>query len=104
VIEVSDPYAYQLPMWMEGLGICDEGAGGTWLESGGPDRFNVNLSGGTLAGTPLIIGGLVRTAEIALQLKGQAGAHQASNAKKGLSHGVMGPAGQFHTVVILERD
>jgi acetyl-CoA C-acetyltransferase len=104
VIEVSDPYAYQLPMWMEGLGICDDGAGGRWLESGGPDRCNVNLSGGTLAGNPLIIGGLVRTTEIALQLKGQAGAHQVSNAKKGLSHGVMGPAGQFHTVVILERD
>lgn len=104
VIEVSDPYAYQLPMWMEGLGICDEGVGGRWLDSGGLDRFNVNLSGGTLAGNPLIIGGLVRTAEIALQLKGQAGAHQVSTARKGLSHGVMGPAGQFHTVVILERD
>lgn len=103
VIEVSDPYSYQLPMWMEGLGICDEGAGGRWLDSGGLDRFNVNLSGGTLAGNPLIIGGLVRTAEIALQLKGQAGAHQVSTARKGLSHGVMGPAGQFHTVVILER-
>jgi acetyl-CoA C-acetyltransferase len=103
VIEVSDPYAYHLPMWMEGLGICDEGAGGRWLDSGGLDRFNVNLSGGTLAGNPLIIGGLVRTAEIALQLKGQAGAHQVSTARKGLSHGVMGPAGQFHTVVILER-
>ena len=82
VIEVSDPYAYQLPMWMEGLGICDEGKGGRWLESGGPDRLHVNLSGGTLAGNPLILGGLVRAAEIALQLKGQAGEHQVSTAEK----------------------
>lgn len=104
VIEVSDPYAYQLPMWMEGLGICEDGGGGRWLADGGPDRMNVNLSGGTLAGNPLILGGLIRTAEVALQLSGQAGARQAASARKGLSHGVMGPAGQFHSVVVLERD
>ena len=28
VVEVSDLYAYQQPMWLEGLGLCDAGTGG----------------------------------------------------------------------------
>ncbi|MFP4476621.1 MAG: thiolase family protein [Desulfatibacillaceae bacterium] len=104
LFEVSDQYAYQLPMWAEGLGLCEEGAGGKWLDSGGPEDRNVNLSGGMLAGNPLILGGLVRAAEAALQLMGEAGDHQANDPKRALAHGVMGPAGQFHSVAILERD
>jgi acetyl-CoA C-acetyltransferase len=57
-----------------------------------------------LAGNPLILGGLVRAAEAALQLKGQAGDHQVKDAKTALAHGVMGPAGQFHSVITLARD
>lgn len=104
VIEVSDQYAYQLPMWSEGLGLCDEDRGGIWVAEGGPDRMNVNRSGGMLAGNPLLLGGLVRTAEAALQLKGQAGDRQVPNARRALAHGVMGPAGQFHSVVTLGTD
>lgn len=104
VVELSDQYAYQLPMWAEGLGLCNEGEGGKWLDDGGPDRLNINRSGGMLAGNPLIIGGLARGAEAALQLMGKAGERQVKNAKKALVHGVMGPAGQFHSVLILEAD
>jgi acetyl-CoA C-acetyltransferase len=103
VIEVADQYAYQQPMWIEGLGICAEGKGGEWIDADGPRASNVNLSGGMLAGTPLVLGGLVRSAEAALQLMGQAGEHQVPEARTALAHGVMGPAGQFHTVVVLER-
>ena len=91
-------------MWMEGLGICEEGKGGEWIESGGPDARNVNLSGGLLAGNPMILGGLVRVAEAALQLSGKAEGRQVQDARRALAHGVMGPAGQFHSVIILERD
>ncbi len=104
VLEVSDQYAYQLPMWMEGLGICDDGKGGDWINAGGPDKNHVNLSGGMLAGNPLLLGGLVRAAEAALQLRGEAGDRQVATAKRALAHGVMGPAGQFHSVAILARD
>ncbi len=104
VIELSDQYAYQLPMWAEGLGICDEGKGGQWVDANGPDQCAVNLSGGLLAGNPMILGGLVRSAEAALQLMGKASGHQIQDAKTALAHGVMGPAGQFHTVITLERD
>ncbi|MGM0453878.1 MAG: thiolase family protein [Thermodesulfobacteriota bacterium] len=104
VIEVSDQYAYQLPMWIEGLGLCDEGRGSAWIDGNGPEKMNVNASGGMLSGNPMILGGLVRAAEAAVQLRGEGGKRQVGEAKTALAHGVMGPAGQFHSVVILERD
>ncbi|MEZ4568098.1 MAG: thiolase family protein [Desulfobacterales bacterium] len=104
VIEISDQYAYQLPMWAEGMGLCEEGAGAKWVDANGPKNQNVNRSGGMLAGNPLILGGFVRAAEAAIQLRGEAGDRQAENAKTAIAHGVMGPAGQFHSVITLARD
>lgn len=104
IIELSDQYAYQLPLWAEGIGLCGDGKGGEWIDADGPVKGNVNLSGGMLAGNPLILGGLVRAAEAALQLREEAGDRQIKGAKTALAHGVMGPAGQFHSVVTLARD
>ncbi|MGD9971757.1 MAG: thiolase family protein [Desulfatirhabdiaceae bacterium] len=104
VIEISDQYAYQHPMWIEGLGICPDGSSREWLDQNGPDRFHVNLSGGMLAGNPLILGGLARAASVSQQLMENVQTTRTDGLKRGLAHGVMGPAGQFHTVIILERD
>jgi acetyl-CoA C-acetyltransferase len=104
VIEVNAPYAYQLPMWLEGLGICEPGAGGKFIDDGGLDRLNINPSGGMLSGNPIMIGGLARAAEAIMQLRGDAGDRQVKGAKKALAHGTTGPAGQFHSVLILEKD
>ncbi len=103
VVEVSDLYAYQQPMWLEGLGIGDTGTGGLAVRTAAKGRPVVNPSGGTLAGNPMILGGLVRAAEAALQLMGKADGHQVEDASAALAHGVMGPAGQFHSVVTLAR-
>ncbi|MDQ5984554.1 MAG: hypothetical protein CSYNP_00249 [Syntrophus sp. SKADARSKE-3] len=103
VVEVSDAYAYQQPMWLEGLGFCEEGKGGKFIDEGGPDKFNVNRSGGMLAGSPIVISGLYRAADAVLQLKGQAGERQVPDAKKALAHSSWGAAGQFHSVLILEN-
>lgn len=104
VIELSDQYAYQLPMWAEGLGICEDGSAAKWLAADGPVKQNVNTSGGLLAGNPMILGGFVRAAEAAIQLREEAGDRQVANAKTAIAHGVMGPAGQFHSVITLARD
>jgi acetyl-CoA C-acetyltransferase len=104
VIEISDQYAYQRPMWMEGLGLIGENEGPRWIEAGGMPADRVNPSGGMLAGNPLILGGLVRAAEAALQLREEAGERQIPGARRALAHGVMGPAGQFHSVAVLEKD
>jgi acetyl-CoA C-acetyltransferase len=103
VIEVNDCYAYQLPMWIEGLGICPDGKAGAWIEGSGLDKHNVNTSGGMLAGNPVMIGGLARAAEAVLQLRGEAGDRQVEGARKALAHGTTGGAGQHHSVLILEK-
>ena len=102
VVEVMDAYAYQQPLWMEGLGFCEEGQGGRFIEEGGPGKYKVNLSGGMLAGNPVIISGLYRAAEAALQLQGEAGDRQAPDVKSAVAHSTTGAAGQFHSVLILE--
>jgi acetyl-CoA C-acetyltransferase len=104
VVEISDQYAYQQPMWMEGLGLVEENKGPAWITHGGPEKQCVNPSGGMLAGNPMILGGLVRAAEVAEQLRGRAEGRQVDGARRGLAHGVMGPAGQFHSVAVLETD
>ena len=101
--EVMDCYAYQQPMWLEGLGLCDEGGGGCFIDEYGPARYNVNLSGGMLAGRPLMIGGLYGVAEAVLQLKGQADEHQAADVHCAVVQSTTGGAGQLQTVVVLER-
>jgi acetyl-CoA C-acetyltransferase len=103
VVEVSDLYAYQQPMWLEGLGVCDAGTGGVTVSTAIKGKPAINPSGGTLAGNPMLLGGLVRAAEASLQLMGRANGHQVENAATALAHGVMGPAGQFHSVVTLAR-
>jgi acetyl-CoA C-acetyltransferase len=100
--EVMDSFAYQQPMWLEGLGLCKEGQAGRFIDDGGLSSYNVNLSGGMLAGNPIMIGGLYRIAEAALQLKKQAAEHQASDVGKAVAHSITGGAGQFHSVVVLE--
>jgi len=103
VVELMDCYAYQQPMWLEGLGIADEGKGGRFIDESGADRFNVNLSGGMLCGSPLIIGGMYRAAEAVLQLKGQAGDRQAKDANCAVVQSTTGGAGQHHAVLVLEK-
>ena len=103
LVEVMDCYAYQQPMWIEGLGLCDEREGGRFIDEYGPAKYNVNLSGGMLAGRPLMIGGLYGAAEAFLQLKGQANEHQASDVNCAVIQSTTGGAGQHQTVVVLER-
>jgi len=103
LFELCDHAAYQLPMWAEGIGIADEGKGGEWIDKGGMDEFNVNLSGGMLNGNPLILGGAARAIECFYQLRGEAGKRQVKGVKKALAHGTYGAAGQHQAVVIMEK-
>jgi len=103
VVEVNDCFAYQLPMWLEGLGVCEEGKGGAWIEGGGLEKGRINTSGGMLAGNPVMIGGLARAAEAVIQLRGEAGDRQVKDARKALAHGTTGGAGQHHAVLVLEK-
>ncbi len=103
IIEVNDAYAYQLPMWAENAGIVPAGGARQWIDSGGMDSGRVNPSGGMLNGNPLMLGGLARSLEVVLQLRGEAGKRQVDGAAKGLAHGNTGPAGQHHAVLVFEQ-
>jgi acetyl-CoA C-acetyltransferase len=103
LFELNDAIAYQLPMWAEGVGLCEEGKGGHWIDEGGMEKHRVNLSGGMLNGNPIMVGGLARAAEAVIQLRGEAGPRQADGIRKALAHGTTGAAGQHQAVVILER-
>ena len=105
VAEITEPYAFQELLWCEQLGLCKTGEGGKLMDSGATridGDIPVNPSGGVLAMNPYVSRGLYRLAEVALQIKGQAGERQIDNVvKTGLAHGTHGFAGQFHAVAIL---
>jgi acetyl-CoA C-acetyltransferase len=103
VVEVNDAYAYQLPLWAEGIGLAEAGSGGKWIDANGMDKHHVNLSGGMLNGNPIMIGGLARALEGILQLRQEAGDRQVAGAKRALAHGTTGAAGQHHAVLIMEN-
>ena len=106
LIELSEYYAYQELLWTEGLGLCQRGGGGKFIDSGATQfggEIPVNPSGGLLSGNPRQVAGLSRVIEGVLQLRGEAGARQVDGATKVLAHGTDGSCGQYHCVVTLEK-
>jgi acetyl-CoA C-acetyltransferase len=103
LFELNDAMAYQFPMWAEGIGLCDDGAGGRWIDEGGMEKHPLNLSGGMLNGNPIMLGGLARATEAILQLRGEAGERQVDGVRRALAHGTTGAAGQHHAILILEN-
>ena len=90
VVELHDAFAPEEILRYEDLGLCKRGEGVSLLRSGATEvggKTPVNPSGGLLAlGHPLSASGVRVVAEIALHLRGQAGARQTPNAKVGLAH------------------
>lgn len=107
LFEISEHFSYQLPLWLEGLGICQKGKGPeAWSSSKLQSSFlkPVNPSGGLLSGVPRYVAGANRVLEAFLQLRGEAGGVQVQGEPKvALAHGTYGPAAQHHCVIILER-
>ena len=99
VAEVSGPTPYQELLAYQALGLAgpDEWAAVVAGTAGGP---LINPSGGLAAINPVFCGGLVRIAEAAQQVRGLAGAHQATPARTALAHAASGPAMMYQTVVV----
>jgi acetyl-CoA C-acetyltransferase len=106
VAEVYDAFSYMEPLWLEGLGICDEG---TACKNTADGLFNfdgdlpVNPSGGRLSANPVQVAGLAELAECVLQLRGEAGEHQVDGAKTAMAQGINGMCGQAHCVWVLGK-
>ncbi len=104
VAELYDAYSYMEPLWYEGLGFAKEWKGIELLRSGATKMdgsLPVNPSGGVISAHPVIVAGLVRLIEAALQVRGEAGKHQVKGATTALAQGINGPCGQAHCVYVV---
>jgi acetyl-CoA C-acetyltransferase len=99
VAEVHDCFTIAELFAMEDLGFWKKGGAGKQITSlntmlGSSGKLIVNTSGGLkAAGHPVGATGIKQIGEIYLQLTGQAGKRQVTNARYGLSHNVGGSGG-----------
>lgn len=103
--EVYVPFSWYEPMWLENLGFAEEGEGwkltmegATSLDEGGDIPWN--CSGGVLSSNPIGASGMIRFAEAARQVRGDADAHQVEGAKLALGHAYGGGA-QFYSMWVV---
>lgn len=104
VAEVLEPFSYMEPLWLEGLEFCEPGAGWKLIDMGVAvmgGKLPVNPSGGALSANAVLVAGLARLIEAALQVRGEAGARQVKDVGTALAHGFNGPCGQSHCVWIV---
>ena len=94
--EVQDDYTINGILGIEGLGLAKVGEGAKLVSSDAVDlggKIPVNTFGGLKArGNPLGATGLYQLAEVAMQLKGEAGDHQVKGAKYGVAQNAGGMA------------
>ncbi|MGI0154610.1 MAG: thiolase family protein [Thermoplasmata archaeon] len=105
VVEVHDAFAPFVYLHVEDLGLCAAGGAPLALEKGelGPDgRVAVNPSGGVIGrGHPVAASGLAEIAEVALQLREEAGTHAiARRPKVGLAHAMSGIAAHNFVTIL----
>jgi acetyl-CoA C-acetyltransferase len=85
-------------MWLEGHDIAELGEGWKMIDQGETEMggsFPVNPSGGVLSSNPIGASGMLRLAEAALQVRGQAGEHQVDGARISLGQAYGGNAQYF---------
>ncbi|MFW9880137.1 MAG: thiolase family protein [Candidatus Thorarchaeota archaeon] len=103
VAEVFEAFSTHELMIYEALGFCGKGEGGKFIESGETQidgSIPVNPSGGVLSSNVAMANGLIRVAEIALQLMGKAEKRQIPDAKTGLAYGMNGICSQGNCILI----
>ena len=90
VVELHDCFSCNEMISYEGLGLCPEGKGGAFVDSGAQTyggQVVVNPSGGLISkGHPLGATGLAQCAELSWQLRGEADKRQVEGAKIALQH------------------
>ena len=106
--EVYVPFSWYEPMWLENLGFAEEGKGWELTMSGATDNnaggdIPWNASGGVLSSNPIGASGMIRFAEAARQVRGDAGDHQVQGAKTALGHAYGGGA-QFFAMWVVSSE
>jgi len=87
--EVDDKFSYKEPQHLEALGLSKKGTTAKGIARGDFEiggKLPVNASGGSLGcGNVIEASGLHRVAEVALQLRGEAGRNQVDHPRTGLA-------------------
>jgi acetyl-CoA C-acetyltransferase len=103
VAEVYVPFSWFEPMWMENLGFAAKGEGWKMTLEGATaldGDMPINASGGVLSSNPIGASGMLRFAEAAMQVRGQAGEHQVDGARVALGHAYGGGSQFFATWLV----
>ncbi len=103
VAEVYVPFSWFEPMWMENLGFAPLNEGWKMTVSGATaidGDMPINPSGGVLSSNPIGASGMLRFAEAAMQVRGQAGEHQVDGARVALGH-AYGGGSQFFSMWVV---
>jgi acetyl-CoA C-acetyltransferase len=106
VAELYVPFSWYEPMWLEGHDIAGPGEGWKMVDTGATEidgDFPVNPSGGVLSSNPIGASGMLRCAEAALQVRGQAGEHQVDGAKVALAQ-AYGANAQFFAMWVVSSE
>ncbi len=98
IAEIYVPFSWFEPMWLENLGFAAEGEGWKLVDeevTAFDGEMPINPSGGVLSSNPIGASGMLRFAEAAMQVRGQAGEHQVDGAKIALGHAYGGGSQYF---------
>jgi acetyl-CoA C-acetyltransferase len=105
-VEMYVPFSWFEPMWLENLQFAEAGEGWRMVEDGATQMdgdLPVNMSGGVLSSNPIGASGMLRFAEAAMQVRGQAGEHQIDDVKVALGH-AYGGGSQFFAMWLVGAD
>jgi acetyl-CoA C-acetyltransferase len=104
IFEFYDPCAWVLAEGFEIMGLCEKNQAGKLIDSGKTridGEIPVNPSGGVLCTNAIGDSAMMRPAQIALQLRGDAGDYQVhKKVSRGLAHGL---GGDFATACLLQN-
>jgi len=104
--EIYVPFSWFEAMWMENLGFAPEGEGWKMVYEGATaldGDLPVNMSGGVLSSNAIGASGMVRYAEAAMQVRGQAGQHQVDGARVAMGH-AYGGGSQYFSMCLFGKD
>ncbi len=104
--EIYVPFSWFEAMWMENLGFAPENEGWKMVYEGATaldGDMPINMSGGVLSSNAIGASGMIRYAEAAMQVRGQAGEHQVEGAKVALGH-AYGGGSQYFSMCLFDSE
>jgi acetyl-CoA acetyltransferase len=107
VVQLYDAFTINVILFLEDLGFCAKGEGGSFVENGGiapGGHLPVNTNGGGLSCVHPNMYGVFEVIEAVRQLRGEAGERQVLGARTSLVHGNGGISAASQSTAILSNE